>query len=30
MGKKVSIGMVIALIAITAAITFTLSYNMSM
>lgn len=30
MGKKVSIGMVIALIAITAAITFTLSYNMAM
>lgn len=30
MGKKVSIGMVIALIAITAAITFTLSYNIAM
>lgn len=30
MGKKVSVGVVIALVAITAAITFTLSYNMAM
>ncbi len=30
MGKKVSIGVVIALVAITAAITFTLSYHMAM
>ena len=30
MGKKVSIGVVIALVALTAAVTFTLSYHMAM